>query len=51
MKPLTDKQKKALKQRAKHHSPKHLKMMRDEMQKKGKTFEEAHQKAKRKVGK
>ena len=50
MKPLTDKQKQALKQHAKHHSPKHLKMMRDEM-KQGKTFEQAHKKAQAKVGK
>tara|TARA_R110002072_G_scaffold163696_1_gene316523 strand:- start:45 stop:209 length:165 start_codon:yes stop_codon:yes gene_type:complete len=38
-----------LKKHAEHHSPKHLKMMRD-MMAKGKTFKQAHIAAQKKVG-
>ena len=38
-----------LKKHSKHHSPKHMKMMRD-MMAKGKTFDEAHNAAKKEVG-
>ena len=39
-----------LKKHSKHHSPKHMKMMRD-MMSQGKTFDEAHRAAQKKVGK
>tara|TARA_R110000796_G_scaffold9145_3_gene31420 strand:+ start:245 stop:409 length:165 start_codon:yes stop_codon:yes gene_type:complete len=38
-----------LKKHSKHHSPKHMKMMRD-MMAKGKTFDEAHKAAKKEMG-
>jgi len=39
-----------LKEHAKHHTQKHIKMMEQNM-KKGQTFEQAHRAAKKKVGK
>ena len=50
MKELTQKQKARLKQHKVHHSDQHMKMMKAEMQK-GKTFEQAHKNAQKKVGK
>ena len=47
---LTDKQKKQLEEHKKHHSSKHMASMRMNMLK-GDSFEEAHKKAKKKVGK
>jgi len=38
-----------LKKHSKHHSPKHMKMMRD-MMSKGKTFTQAHDAAKKEMG-
>ena len=47
---LTDAQKKKLKEHSKHHSSKHMAMMRKDM-KAGKSFSQAHNKAKKMVGK
>ena len=47
---LTDAQKKKLKEHSKHHSAKHMAMMRKDM-KAGKTFTQAHKKAQKMVGK
>ena len=49
MKPLTLKQRKALKEHAQRHTLKHTRYMRGRM-KKGDTFKDAHRKATRKVG-
>jgi len=49
-KKLTDRQKTALKNHSKHHSTKHMAMMRKEMRA-GKTFSAAHKKAQKMVGK
>jgi len=49
-KKLTDAQKKKLKEHSKHHSAKHMAMMRKDM-KAGKTFTQAHKKAQKMVGK
>tara|TARA_R100000654_G_scaffold28502_2_gene53105 strand:+ start:8776 stop:9204 length:429 start_codon:yes stop_codon:yes gene_type:complete len=48
-KELTKEQKETLKEHSKHHSKKHMKMMRD-MMKEGKTFRQAHNRAKKLVG-
>jgi len=48
-KALTDRQKTALKRHAKHHSKKHIAMMRKDM-KAGKSFGASHKKAQKKVG-
>ena len=47
---LTDAQKKKLKEHSKHHSSKHMAMMRKDM-KAGKSFSAAHKKAQKAVGK
>ena len=47
---LTDSQKKKLEEHKKHHSDKHIKSMRMSMLK-GMSFNEAHNKAMKKVGK
>tara|TARA_R100000654_G_scaffold13879_2_gene30040 strand:+ start:547 stop:744 length:198 start_codon:yes stop_codon:yes gene_type:complete len=47
---LTARQQTALDRHAKHHTSKHMAMMRREMRS-GSTFTEAHKKAKKKVGK
>tara|TARA_R100000664_G_scaffold34208_1_gene55075 strand:- start:7086 stop:7241 length:156 start_codon:yes stop_codon:yes gene_type:complete len=49
-KELTKRQKNTLSKHAKHHSAKHMAMMR-RMMKAGKTFTEAHKSAMKKVGK
>lgn len=49
-KQLTQRQKDTLKRHAKHHSAKHMAMMRKEMRA-GKTFSAAHKKAQKMVGK
>tara|TARA_R100001594_G_scaffold132203_1_gene172292 strand:+ start:319 stop:495 length:177 start_codon:yes stop_codon:yes gene_type:complete len=49
-KKLTSRQQSALNQHAKHHSAKHMAMMRKEM-KAGSTFNAAHKKAQKKIGK
>jgi|TARA_E500000178_G_C16991765_1_gene741159 hypothetical protein len=48
-KKLTTRQETALKKHSKHHSAKHMAMMRKEM-KSGTTFTQAHKKAQKKVG-
>tara|TARA_R100000654_G_scaffold2657_4_gene9768 strand:+ start:2750 stop:2902 length:153 start_codon:yes stop_codon:yes gene_type:complete len=48
---LTDRQKKTLKKHSKHHSERHMRLMRDMMSKDGKTFTQAHKVAMKKVGK
>lgn len=49
-KELTQRQKDTLKKHSKHHSAKHMAMMRKEM-KNGKSFTTAHKMAQKKVGK
>tara|TARA_B100000424_G_scaffold270863_1_gene271420 strand:- start:739 stop:891 length:153 start_codon:yes stop_codon:yes gene_type:complete len=49
MKQLTKRQKDALSRHKKHHTNKHMAMMRKAM-KKGKTFKQAHKMAMKKVG-
>ena len=49
-KSLTQRQKDTLKKHSKHHSAKHMAMMRKEMRA-GKSFTAAHKKAQRMVGK
>ncbi len=49
-KDLTARQKKTMNAHARHHSLKHMRSMANSM-KKGSTFEEAHRKAMRSVGK
>jgi len=46
---LTDRQEQTMKRHSKHHTPKHMKVMRTAMLK-GSTFGEAHKLAKKKVG-
>ena len=48
-KPLTDSQKKQLKEHQKHHTPKHIKVMRATMML-GVSFQKAHDHAMKKVG-
>ena len=48
-KALTDRQKATLKRHAKHHTAKHMAMMRKEMRA-GKSFTAAHKMAQKKVG-
>ena len=48
-KELTQRQKDTLKKHSKHHSAKHMAMMKKEM-KNGKTFSESHKMAQKKVG-
>ena len=48
-KSLTERQKNTLKKHSKHHSAKHMTMMRKEMRA-GKSFSAAHKKAQKKVG-
>ena len=48
-KKLTTRQETALKKHSKHHSAKHMAMMRKEMNA-GSTFTQAHKKAQKKVG-
>jgi len=48
-KSLTERQKNTLKKHSKHHSSKHMTMMRKEMRA-GKSFSAAHKKAQKKVG-
>jgi hypothetical protein len=48
-KPLTTRQKSTLQSHSKHHSSKHMAMMRREM-KKGMSFTSAHKKAQKTVG-
>ncbi len=48
-KELTQRQKDTLKKHSKHHSAKHMAMMKKEM-KKGKSFSAAHKMAQKKVG-
>ena len=50
VKKLTSRQEATLKKHSKHHSAKHMAMMRREM-KAGSTFTAAHKKAMKKVGK
>ena len=50
VKKLTKRQEETLKKHSKHHSAKHMAMMRKEM-KGGSTFTAAHKKAQKKVGK
>ena len=50
LKKLTDAQKKKLQDHSKHHTKKHMAMMRMMMMK-GKSFADAHAEAKKKVGK
>ena len=47
---LTKRQQETLKKHSKHHSAKHMAMMRKEMRA-GKTFTQAHKKAQKMVGK
>ena len=47
---LTKRQQETLKKHSKHHSSKHMAMMRKEMRA-GKSFTEAHKKAQKAVGK
>jgi hypothetical protein len=47
---LTKRQQETLKKHSKHHSSKHMAMMRKEMRA-GKSFTEAHKKAQKTVGK
>jgi len=49
MKPLTPRQKKTLQKHSRHHSKKHMAEMRTAMRN-GKTFDQAHTMAQRKVG-
>jgi len=49
VKSLTERQKNTLKKHSKHHSAKHMTMMRKEMRA-GKSFSAAHKKAQKKVG-
>ena len=50
LKPLSTRQKQALKRHSVHHTKKHMTMMRNEMQKNGLTFTAAHKKAQKLVG-
>ena len=49
VKSLTERQKNTLKKHSKHHTAKHMAMMRKEMRA-GKSFSAAHKKAQKKVG-
>jgi hypothetical protein len=48
---LTERQKKTLGKHKKHHTERHMRMMRNLMGKQGKTFTQAHNAAMKKVGK
>ena len=50
LKKLTDAQKKKLQEHSKHHTKRHMAMMRMMMQR-GRSFADAHAEAKKKVGK
>tara|TARA_B100000925_G_C21878575_1_gene417414 strand:+ start:247 stop:417 length:171 start_codon:yes stop_codon:yes gene_type:complete len=50
LKPLTQRQKDTLKRHSKHHTSKHMTLMRSLMRK-GHTFTKAHKEAMKKVGK
>jgi len=50
LKALTKRQEDTMKQHSKHHTPKHMNLMRSKMQQ-GMSFENAHKLAQKKVGK